>query len=201
LLIVGIILLLLLSTALGLLHVPLLSDISYFPPKPSRVVPVTQAKADELSKKIENLEPYVSPDLRLNIPFSEEELTSGLMINALKDNPNVKDAQIVLNPGVIEFYARLIYAPIDTIVKMEISIEVNPDGTINVIPKSAQVGSIGIPTFVLDPAMTAFEEQINKALSESKEIRLTGIEIRDKELVVRATTTTKTPGVEQPEIQ
>lgn len=159
---------LLFAVALGLLEIPVLTDVFYHPPRPTRVV----APASENSTIDER---FSLLDGQLDIVITEEELTA-----AMRGKGGSDDDQVVLANGELEYHSR--FGPGERLV-MHFTAELNANRGVHLNVRSMHVGSVSVPPMfrtILATSMLTTSFGTQWLLVNT----VTDIDIRDGEFVL-----------------
>ncbi len=178
-----------LVAATGLVQIPLFTQLAYQSPEPVRSVeagaPVEVLLQERFTTLLtqrlyEGEGTLENRAIELSIP--EASLTaSARTLLAQTDVPTIDPAQVqvVIDPSVgIELYAPVRESSLGTAVTVNFSLEAT-EGNVAITPTSVEIGSLGIPAFVLTGFFQPLIEQqlrgINEELSGYAQIDAIGI--------------------------
>lgn len=175
----------------GLIKIPILTERFYKEPLPiSLVVPDKNAKKN-LEKQFENLEKTTKPGQKIDLSFTEGELTYLLqnevinkMGKKMKEFP-LQAGQIAIKPDFIEFYGKIKYQFIDSVAVVHFVPTLEKE-KLSIKITHLRIGSLSLPEFVLSSLEEVINKEIDKQMAQIKDVpmELTNIQLKDGKLVV-----------------
>lgn len=126
---------------------------------------------------------------QVSVTLTQDQLTAYL-VQALASNPDapLSDPRIVLQNGQGELYGKVQQGPIsaDTRVVFTVFVDANSQLGVNIL--SAEVGSVPLPSSVLDQLTALVNQNLNKAIqSNSSGIKIESVTIGDGTLTITGT--------------
>ena len=156
------------------------------PKPPASPIPVTTEDVEALEESLEDAYTDGLKGGEITLQITEAQLTSMLAFE-LQDQANlsIKDPQVYLRDGEIQFFATVDQSAVDTVMKVVLSLSVDSAGNPEFTFVSAKIGPLSVPDSIMEDLETyvdrSFAAQIDGMATD---IRIDSITIEDGLLTI-----------------
>ena len=136
------------------------------PEPPASPIPVTTEEVENLEESLEDAYAQGLAGGEVTLQITEAQLTS-MVAFELQDQENlsIKDPQVYLREGEIQFFATIDQSAVDAVLKVVLSLSVDSAGTPEFTFVSAKIGPLSVPDSIMEDLETyvdrSFAAQIN----------------------------------------
>lgn len=158
------------------------------PTPPAPPIPVTTESVEELHQNLENAAATAATSGEFNVDFTEAQLTSLIALELAKEtDQSVTNAQVYLRDGQIQLFGTITTEngqSADGTVFFTIAADAQ--GKLSVKVVSAFIGSVPIPTAILDQITSRLDQSLNQQISlDGNQVVVESITIADGVMKVK----------------